>query len=187
MGCQRGLDQYLHALASAGGPPVQILMDSSAIKTHRCASGGKYGEQYQAIGRSRGGRTTKIHAQTGELRRPVAFLLTGGHVADCSAADTLLERMPPATIVNGDKGYDSNALRQKIKSLGAVAKIPPKINRRQIRFSPVFTGAATPSSGCSRASRTPAGLQPDMTNSPPTSSPPSPLSLSSATGYESGP
>jgi transposase len=31
------------ALASAGGPPVEMLIDSSAVKAHRCASGGKGG------------------------------------------------------------------------------------------------------------------------------------------------
>lgn len=31
------------ALASAGGPPAQILIDSSAVRAHRCASGGKGG------------------------------------------------------------------------------------------------------------------------------------------------
>ena len=32
-----------HALASAGGPPADVLIDSSAVKAHRCASGGKGG------------------------------------------------------------------------------------------------------------------------------------------------
>lgn len=32
-----------HALASAGGPPAQVLIDSSAVKAHRCAAGGKGG------------------------------------------------------------------------------------------------------------------------------------------------
>ena len=32
-----------HALATAGGPPAQVLIDSSAVKAHRCASGGKGG------------------------------------------------------------------------------------------------------------------------------------------------
>ena len=31
------------ALASAGGPPAEVLIDSSAVKAHRCASGGKGG------------------------------------------------------------------------------------------------------------------------------------------------
>ena len=30
-------------LAQAGGPPSQVLIDSSAVKAHRCASGGKGG------------------------------------------------------------------------------------------------------------------------------------------------
>jgi transposase len=32
-----------HALASASGPPAQVLIDSSAVKAHCCASGGKGG------------------------------------------------------------------------------------------------------------------------------------------------
>ena len=32
-------------LASAGGPPAQVLIDSSAVKAHRCASGGKGGSK----------------------------------------------------------------------------------------------------------------------------------------------
>ena len=28
-----------HALATAGGPPAEVLIDSSAVKAHRCASG----------------------------------------------------------------------------------------------------------------------------------------------------
>ena len=31
------------ALASAGGPPAELLIDSTAVKAHRCASGGKGG------------------------------------------------------------------------------------------------------------------------------------------------
>ena len=31
------------ALAAAGGPPAQVLIDSSAVKAHRCAAGGKGG------------------------------------------------------------------------------------------------------------------------------------------------
>ncbi len=32
-----------HALASANGPPAQVMIDSSAVKAHRCAAGGKGG------------------------------------------------------------------------------------------------------------------------------------------------
>jgi hypothetical protein len=39
-------------------------------------------ETGQAIGRSRGGRTTKIHALCNQEGRPRAILLTGGNAAD---------------------------------------------------------------------------------------------------------
>jgi transposase len=32
-----------HALAAAGGLPAEVLIDSSAVKAHRCASGGTGG------------------------------------------------------------------------------------------------------------------------------------------------
>ena len=35
--------EIFHTLAAAGGPPAQVLIDSSAVKAHRCASGGKGG------------------------------------------------------------------------------------------------------------------------------------------------
>jgi hypothetical protein len=41
----------------------------------------KHGED-QAIGRSRGGLSTKIHALVDALGNPLAFFLTGGEVHD---------------------------------------------------------------------------------------------------------
>src|SRR5215469_16629791 len=107
-------EDIFHALASAGGPPEQVLIDSSAVKARRCAAGGKGGTHPGDRPLARG-RTTKVHALSDRFCRPFAFLLTGGQVADCTAADTLLDQMPPAVILNGDKGY-SDAVRRKIQS-----------------------------------------------------------------------
>jgi transposase len=97
------------------------------------------GEHQQAIGRSRGGRTTKIHALTDAECRPVAFLLTGGQVADCTAGAVLIEEMPRSAILHGDKGYDSDAIRRQVERKGAMPNIPPKANRRWKNcFSPVL-------------------------------------------------
>lgn len=119
-----------HTLASAGGPPAQVLIDSSAVKAHRCAAGAKGGKHNQAIGRSRGGRTTKFHALTDAECRPIAFLLTGGHVADCTAGGLLLRQMPATSILHADNGYDSDAIRRQVEHKGAMPNIPPKTNRR---------------------------------------------------------
>ena len=97
------------------------------------------GEHQQAIGRSRGGRTTKIHALTDAECRPVAFLLTGGQIADCTAGAVLLEQMPRSAILHGDKGYDSDAIRRQVEGKGAMPNIPPKANRHWKNcFSPVL-------------------------------------------------
>lgn len=49
------------ALASAGGPPVEVLIDSSAVKAHRCASGGKGGSsRRRSAGRVAGGRQKSL-------------------------------------------------------------------------------------------------------------------------------
>ncbi|MBI5111346.1 MAG: IS5 family transposase [Rhodovulum sp.] len=123
-------EKLFRSLASAGGPPEQVLIDSSAIKAHRSAAGGKGGRRPQAIGRSRGGRTTKIHALTDRDCRPIAFLLTGGNVADCTAGHDLLKQLPDARILHADKGYDSNAIRRQVEANGTMPNIPPKVNRR---------------------------------------------------------
>ena len=38
-------EELFKALASADGPPAHIMIDSSAVKAHRCAAGGKGGRK----------------------------------------------------------------------------------------------------------------------------------------------
>ena len=97
------------------------------------------GERSQAIGRSRGGRTTKIHALADRLCRPIAFLITGGQAADCTAGALLLERLPACRLLHADKGYDSDAIRRQVEAKGTAPNIPPKANRVwKACFSPVL-------------------------------------------------
>ena len=39
-----------HALSKAGGPPAQVLIDSTAVRAHRCAAGGKGGRKIRPLG-----------------------------------------------------------------------------------------------------------------------------------------
>jgi len=68
----------------------------------------------------------------------VAFLLTGGNKADCTAAEDLLRLMPKTRLLHGDKGYDSDRLRRIIEAEGVTPNIPPKRNRR---WKPCFSPA----------------------------------------------
>lgn len=58
---RRGIWRQIFDQVAARSRVGLYFIDSTIVKAHRCASGGK-GEKSQAIGISRGGRTTKIHA-----------------------------------------------------------------------------------------------------------------------------
>ena len=92
----------------------------------------KRGERGQAIGRSRGGRTTKIHVLIDGAGRPLAFRLSGGNIADITLAAPLLEGAAASAWLIGDKGYDADHLRALLDSRGTVAVIPNRSNRKRI-------------------------------------------------------
>jgi putative transposase len=91
--------------------------------------GRKRGAPNQALGRSRGGFSTKIHVATDALGNPTRFLLSGGQEADISYAEPLIEGQHFGAGI-GDKGYDSDRLVAVIENQGAEAVIPPKKNRK---------------------------------------------------------
>ena len=86
----------------------------------------------QAIGRSRGGLTTKVHACVDALGNPIRLILTAGQVADITQGVALVEDIPTEAVI-ADKGYDSDALVQAIEATGAQAIIPPRSNRNSPR------------------------------------------------------
>jgi transposase len=93
--------------------------------------GRKGGEQKQAIGRSRGGRNTKIHAIADAKGRLLSILLTGGEAHDCPPAPRLIRRTKAARKLLGDKAYDSAELRQWLEDRGTRAVVPNRSNRTQ--------------------------------------------------------
>lgn len=93
--------------------------------------GRKRGEQNQAIGRSRGGRNTKIHAIADAKGRLLSILLSGGEAHDCPPAEPLIRRTKPARKMLADKAYDSAGLRKWLRDRGTKPVIPNKSNRKQ--------------------------------------------------------
>lgn len=109
----------------------------STVPTSRPSAprSGEKGDRAQAIGCSRGGQTTKVHALTDVVGRPYALMLTPGNVADVRAAPDLLARMGRTRYVLADKGYDADALRLSLRQAGAVPVIPGRSNRkRAVRY-----------------------------------------------------
>jgi transposase len=96
------------------------------------APGRKKNSEDQAIGRSRGGLTTKIHALADPLGNPVRLILTAGHVHDVRVAGQLLEGVACGALL-GDKGYDADALIERLHDARIAAVIPPRSNRKEKR------------------------------------------------------
>jgi transposase len=83
----------------------------------------------QALGHSRGGLSTKIHALVDALGNPLRFLLTPGQAHDLTGADALLPNMA-ADLLIADRAFDADArVLQPLAAAGKSAVIPPRPNR----------------------------------------------------------
>jgi transposase len=85
------------------------------------------------LGRSRGGFSTKIHVAVNGEGQPVKLHRTEGERHDVTCAKILLEGLEPEHVI-ADKGYDSDPLRQDIRSAGAKPVIPSRRNCRTRRY-----------------------------------------------------
>src|SRR5918992_2900101 len=87
------------------------------------------GTQAQAIGRSRGGLTTKIVALADALGNLVRFVLLPGQRHDTVGVPPLIEGVAFGALL-GDKAFDVNWIRADLDARGAAAVIPPKASRK---------------------------------------------------------
>jgi transposase len=87
----------------------------------------------QAIGRSKGGLSTKIHVLVDALGNPLKVMLTAGQVHDLAGADTLVPGMQAEALL-ADKAYDADKrVIEPLAAAGKTAVIPPKKNRKSPR------------------------------------------------------
>ncbi|WP_435811637.1 IS5 family transposase [Streptomyces decoyicus] len=99
-----------------------------------------------ALGRSRGGLTTKIHLACDGRGRPLAILLTPGQRHDSICAQPLLERIRVPRLglgrprcrpdqVVADKAYSSRGFRTYLRKRGIAHTIPEKTDQRRHRHN----------------------------------------------------
>ena len=126
--CEQGVwDTILACLGDEARGKLWAI-DSTSSKVHKHACGAPQFHGCQAIGRSRGGPNTKVHALVDTFGRAVKLSLTPGNSHDLAAAAGLVEGVISRTIL-ADKAYDSDAFRSVLADLGLGACIPPKSNR----------------------------------------------------------
>ena len=97
-----------------------------------------------AIGRSRGGLTTKIHHAVDGHGRPLAIVITPGQVHDGQTLPLVLKdirvprlgagrpRTTPDTLL-GDKAYSSRQIRTDLEARGIRAVIPERLDQKAHR------------------------------------------------------
>lgn len=97
----------------------------------------KKGACEQALGRSRGGLTSKWHIAVDTLGRPVRFILTGGNACDSKLAIPLLTDLDAGHVL-ADKAYDTYAILAFVEASGAQPIIPQRTCMpRKRAFDPV--------------------------------------------------
>ena len=103
-----------------------LILDSTVVRAHPCAAGALLrdgGQAEQALGRSRGGFSTKIHIAVDALGNPLRYVLTAGQCSDIKQAETLVAGYKSDYVI-ADRSYDANAFLEIIESSGAKPVIP---------------------------------------------------------------
>jgi transposase len=113
--------------------PIQAMVNHRQHDGQGPPLGGgrKRGAQAQAIGRSRGRRSTKIHAIVDARGRPIAIEVTPGHLGDVRVAAALIIGVPAGGCLAADAAYDSDGLRRSLLQRGTVPVIPNNPTRKR--------------------------------------------------------
>ena len=126
---KKGVLQKWFQSISSDNDPEWLFIDGSIVKAHQDSSGAASSCD-EAIGKSRGGSTTKIHLAVDSGGLPVYFEISGGQINDIIHAQSLVSAAPKSCSVTADKGYDSDNFRAFIKANGSIANIPRKENSK---------------------------------------------------------
>ena len=115
-------------------------LDSTTVKVHPDGTGALRRLGPQAIGRSRGGLTTKIHIVAADARTAIIYALSPTQDHDGPHGRQLLKKMGRPTkkpegeqlqlFLVADRAYEGTETRQLALALGYTPVIPPKANRR---------------------------------------------------------
>ena len=115
--------------ALSGDPDFEYaLVDGTIVRVHQHGAGAKGGTHTQAIGRSRGGLTTKIVALVDALGNLARFVLLPGQRHDSVGVEPLIAGVEFDALI-ADKAFDIDWIRADLNDRGATAVIPPKADR----------------------------------------------------------
>ncbi|MBH2008936.1 MAG: IS5 family transposase [Xanthomonadaceae bacterium] len=90
----------------------EVMVDSTCCRVHQASAGASKTSDPQAIGITRGGLNTKIHAVCDALGNPLRFVLTAGQRHDSKPVPELLDGLQAKALL-ADNAYDSFQLPLK--------------------------------------------------------------------------
>src|SRR5712664_1019753 len=126
-----GVFERIFKLLASDADNEYMMIDATIVRAHQHSAGAQKKDGNQAIGRSRGGLTTKIHALVDALGNP-ANRLTAGQIHDLACAQGLIENADPQRLI-ADKAYDADRLIDSLAEREITPVIPPKSNRKTKR------------------------------------------------------
>ncbi|MFS0739345.1 IS5 family transposase [Brevundimonas sp. 3P9-tot-E] len=129
--------RMMEGLSGAQAERRTVMIDATYLKAHRTASSlaVKKGNLGRLIGRTKGGMNTKLHAVTDANGRPISLFMTAGQVSDYIGAAALLDSLPRAQWLLGDRGYDADWFRDALQAKGIMPCIPGRKTRTEpIRY-----------------------------------------------------
>ncbi|WP_345981455.1 IS5 family transposase [Streptomyces sp. DSS69] len=140
-----------------------VAVDSTVCRAHQHAAGarkrgrpGRSEPDDHALGRSRGGLSTKVHLASDSQARPLALHVTAGQAGDAAAFAAVMARIRvprtgpgrPRTrpeVVLADRAYSSRAIRGYLRRRGIRAVIPQPADQIRHRLRRGRAGGRPPS------------------------------------------
>lgn len=111
---------------------IGSILDASIVRAHQDAAGGRDGPTENAIGRSRGGFSTKLHAVVTMDAKPIEVIATPGHRHEALFAEHLLDFVRGEFCL-ADGGYDADRIIQAAQDRDLRAVIPSSAGRKKKR------------------------------------------------------
>lgn len=131
--CGKGIWNQVLEVFSTDYDGESVMIDATIVRVHPCAAGYEQGQHdREALGGSKGGFTTKVHAVVDALGQALKFSLTPGQRHDITQAGYLIEGFENSNVI-ADKGYDSKSFIEQIERQHCTPVIPPRSNRKNPR------------------------------------------------------
>lgn len=108
------------------------ILDATIVRAHQDAAGGRHGPANNALGRSRGGFSTKLHAVVTLDAKPIEIRATPGQQHEATGGEDLLDFVHGVRCL-ADGGYDADRIIDAARVRELTPVIPPSKTRKHRR------------------------------------------------------